>query len=122
MWYFAYGHNTNDSEMRKRLPNAKKVGKGWLQGYQLVLYKYATIELSDGGTPGVVWDLSPAELRVLDKYEEVPVVYLRRNVMVDVDGVQKKAVTYVMKTPLMGPPSKKYIQWLKVGYTKNRLV
>lgn len=121
MWYFAYGHNTNDKEMRKRLPGAVKVGRGVLRGNRLVLHKYASIEPCEGSMLGVVWDLTPGQLRELDFYEEVPFVYKRKKVNVEVDGVEKMGVVYIMKTPLKGPPSNQYMKWLREGYKKNNL-
>jgi gamma-glutamylcyclotransferase (GGCT)/AIG2-like uncharacterized protein YtfP len=121
MLYFAYGHNTNDEEMRKRVPDAVKVGKGWLRGYQMVLYKYASIKPAEGFMPGVVWDVTPDEMQVLDEYEEVPKMYRRRSVMIEVDGKRKKAEVYVMRKHTEGPPSKQYLLWLQKGYTDNGL-
>ena len=122
MWYFAYGHNTNDLEMHKRLPNAKKIGKGLLHGYHLVLYKYANIEPSNGYMTGVVWDLTLDELKILDMYEEVPHVYRRKKVNIEVDGVKQSGVVYVMAKPISGTPSKQYLQWMRTGYKKNKLI
>ena len=122
MWYFAYGHNTNDTEMRKRIPNAKKIGKGLLQGYRLVLYKYANIEPSNGYLNGVVWDLTPKELKILDMHEEVPHVYHRKKVNIEVDGTIKTGVVYIMTAPIPGVPSKQYLQWMRTGYKKNKLI
>jgi len=122
MWYFAYGHNTNDAEMRKRLPDAVKVGRGVLRGYRLVMHKYASIEPCEGSMMGVVWDLTPNELKELDFYEEVPFVYKRKKVKIEVDGEEKTAVVYIMTTPLKGVPSKQYMKWLREGYRKNKLL
>jgi gamma-glutamylcyclotransferase (GGCT)/AIG2-like uncharacterized protein YtfP len=122
MWYFAYGHNTNDTEMRKRIPNAKKIGKGLLQGYHLVLYKYANIEPSNSHMTGVVWDLTPSELKILDMHEEVPHVYRRKKVNIEVDGIMKTGVVYIMTEPIPGVPSKQYLQWMRTGYKENKLI
>lgn len=77
MLYFAYGHNADDDEMHKRLPNALKIGKGVVRNYVFKLYRFANIEKGSGQVEGVVWKLSPAEMRVLDGFENVPVDYRR---------------------------------------------
>jgi gamma-glutamylcyclotransferase (GGCT)/AIG2-like uncharacterized protein YtfP len=120
MLYFAYGHNTNDKEMWKRLPHALKVGKGWLDGYDLILYKYANAERGHG-MAGVVWELTEDEMAQLDKYEEVPDVYLRKTVTIELDGKRRRAQIYVMARPIYGVPSKQYMKWLEKGYVQNKL-
>ena len=48
-YYLAYGSNLNLSQMRRRCPNAKKVGSFLLRGYELEFRYYLTIKKSPNG-------------------------------------------------------------------------
>ena len=121
MFYFAYGHNTNDGEMHKRLPNALKIGTGTVKNYAFKVYRFANIEKGKGIVEGVLWKLTPDEMRILDTYENVPMDYRRRKVQVKMGEVMHTATAYVMRVPMKGKTSKKYVNWLKRGYRQNKI-
>jgi len=54
-------------------------------------------------------------------YEEVPHVYTRKTVYIQVHGRKRRAVVYVMTVPLPGRPTRQYVQWLRKGYETNKI-
>ena len=74
--YFAYGSNLNPERMRRRIPEARIVGRATLKGWRLVERLYADIEKSRGGSvDGVLYLVTPTELHRLDAYEGYPNIY-----------------------------------------------
>ena len=67
--YFAYGSNLNPERMRRRIPDARPVGRATLRGWRLVERLYADIEKARGGrVEGVLYLVTPTELRRLDAF------------------------------------------------------
>ena len=74
--YFAYGSNMNVEQMRRRIPDARVVGRAVLKGWRVVERLYADIEKSGGGRVyGVLYLLSAKEMRRLDTFEGYPRTY-----------------------------------------------
>ena len=98
VFYFAYGSNLNPERMRRRLPFARAVGTATIRGWRLAERLYADIERAKGGrVHGVLFLLTPDELRTLDHYEGYPFVYRNALVKAHLDGAQTvRAITYVM--------------------------
>ena len=46
--YFAYGSNMNPEQIRRRIPEARAVGRATLRGWKVVERLYADIERSRG--------------------------------------------------------------------------
>ncbi len=97
MLYFAYGSNLNLRHMKRHAPRAKPVGTALLAGYKLVFRHF--IDLAPDETASVmggVYDITPACERALDDYEDVPALYRKITVKVDIGGEMKEAMAYVM--------------------------
>lgn len=74
--YFAYGSNMNPEQIRRRIPEARAVGRATLKGWRLVERLYADIERSRGSrVEGVLYLVTQTELNRLDLYEGYPRVY-----------------------------------------------
>jgi len=78
--YFAFGSNLELAQMDRRCPTARLVDRAVVRGYRLGFPRYcptwyggvASIEPADGHrVEGAVYDVSDAELGVLDEYEDV---------------------------------------------------
>ena len=77
--YFAYGSNLNPEQIRRRIPEARAVGRATLRGWKLVERLYADIERSRGSrVEGVLYLVTKTELHRLDLYEGYPSVYGHR--------------------------------------------
>ena len=86
MLYFAYGSNMNLQQMARRCPGAVNLGPACLPGWRLAERMFADIERDDAAeTWGVLWDITPAHLLALDRYEGVPQLYRRWRVHVTVN-------------------------------------
>ena len=85
-FYFAYGSNMNPERIRVRIPEARPVGRATLKGWRVVERLYADIERARGGrVEGVLYLVTPTELRRLDAYEGYPNIYDSFRVTVDAE-------------------------------------
>ena len=127
MIYFAYCTLLEVEGMRKYCPTAEPIGTARLPDYMLSFATYSASG-TDGGcnlenavgreTWGVLYEVTPEELQALDLaagldkgyYEKIDVV------VIDKDGAQISAVTYVIPQP-GGPfrPSSAYTRPILVG-------
>jgi gamma-glutamylcyclotransferase (GGCT)/AIG2-like uncharacterized protein YtfP len=121
-FYFSYGHNTNASEMHRRIPRAEKVGTGYMKNTRLVLHRVAGVEPKAGCVcHGVVWKIPLEDWPKLDEFEGIGVDYKKVQKTVFLNHVPTKMVLYVQLKKHNFCPSKKYMQWLVKGYTENGL-
>jgi gamma-glutamylcyclotransferase (GGCT)/AIG2-like uncharacterized protein YtfP len=114
-WYFAYGSNLDTTQMAQRCPGAVVVGPGRLAGYRLGFTSYSP--MWDGGvadvmpTPdaevwGLLYQVTPADLRRLDEYEGYPRVYTRHRVSVETpsgESIETWTYAVVHKRRLVRP-------------------
>lgn len=121
MKYFAYGMNTNLSEMARRCPTAVSLGPAWIDNYEFVFRTHADIAESNGNICyGVLWDISKADLRALDILEGYPYYYTRFRVRVNFDNHFLYAITYQMNDQnYIQQPSPGYLEMVTEGYQQN---
>jgi gamma-glutamylcyclotransferase len=111
--YAAYGSNLWHDQMRRRCPDARVAGHAVLEGWRLVLRKYALIEADAAAScPVGLWRVTEADLASLDIFEG-PRTYARRRIALP-DG--SMAWTYVEIRIRPGPPASEYVQRLRRGY------
>lgn len=104
-YYFAYGSNMDTQQMLKRVPSAKKIGIGRLEGYSLRFNRrgtyrnsgVASVEKANDEVLGVVWEIKSSDIAILTKIED-PAAYDRETieVMFD-DGRTQPCITYIAK-------------------------
>ena len=93
--YFAYGSNMNPEQIRRRIPEARAVGRATLKGWRLVERLYADIERSRGSrVEGVLYLVTKTELHRLDLYEGYPSVYNCVKVIVHAELMGSRAIRY----------------------------
>ena len=115
--YIAYGSNLNLKQMAKRCPNAKVVGIGLLKDYKLTFRRVATIEKEKGAeTPVGVWEITPADERMLDIYEGYPHLYRKETVAVALGKETVEAMVYIMNEGKPALPYNEYYQTILEGY------
>jgi gamma-glutamylcyclotransferase (GGCT)/AIG2-like uncharacterized protein YtfP len=92
MLYFAYGANMDPDHMARRVPGARVVGPGRLDGFRLEFNVYSTewaggaanLELDeDGHTWGVLWEVDEQDLNGLDAFQGHPTFFRREDVAID---------------------------------------
>ncbi len=118
MLYFAYGSNLNVKAMRRRCPAAKPLTAARLVGYRLQFQTYcAIVPDAKHSVPGALFELTPACVRALDRYEgdafrQITLTVNRSDTGEDVD-----AMAYEKITPgKTAPPSMDYVRQVAAGY------
>lgn len=121
MKYFSYGMNTNLAEMASRCPTARCIGPAWIDNYEFVFRTHADIAKSLGKIcHGVLWDITPADLRALDKLEGFPYYYTRFRVRVNTEDSFVYAITYQMTDQsYLQEPGRGYLEMITEGYRQN---
>lgn len=123
-YYFAYGANTNLTEMLMRCPEAKVIGNAYLDGYTFRWRKYADIEIStsDEYVIGVLWELNDNDLSSLDEYEGYPLIYFRQRVIINKDNKNYTSWVYMMTNQNVEiEPDDDYKELLFEGYRQNNI-
>lgn len=118
-YYLAYGSNLNLSQMRRRCPNAKKVGSFLLKGYELEFRYYLTIKQSPNAeVPPGIFEIDETDERSLDRYEGYPTHYRKECLDVELNGELIKALVYVMNEKVRGvmAPDMFYMSTCLQGY------
>ncbi|MDO4199872.1 MAG: gamma-glutamylcyclotransferase family protein [Clostridia bacterium] len=121
--YLAYGSNLNLRQMRFRCPTAKVVGSAVLEDYKMVFRGahrsgVATIEKCKGfKVPVLIWKITSADERSLDRYEGYPIFYRKEYFDVELNGKKQKAMVYIMNEGReKNYPSKYYFRTILEGY------
>lgn len=122
-YYVAYGSNLNVNQMKMRCPDAKIVGKGYINGYEL-LFKgsytgaYLTIEKKKGGkVPIGIWKVSARDEINLDRYEGYPSFYYKADMKIKIDDKEIDAFVYIMhEDRILSIPSDTYVMTCMEGY------
>jgi len=133
--YLAYGSNLDLDQMAYRCPGAVPLGTAWVDGYRL-MHKgsktgaYATIEPDEKcKVPVLVWSISKADERALDRYEGTPTFYYKTTLPI-IDFCPLDSTNSPLKPPQngmvyimheyrhLGMPSSWYIDILYGGYLR----
>jgi gamma-glutamylcyclotransferase (GGCT)/AIG2-like uncharacterized protein YtfP len=78
MLYFAYGMNTNPTEMAHRCPAARSLGHARLINHSFRFAQHADVEpCADSYVDGVLWEITEQCLAALDQLEGYPYYYNR---------------------------------------------
>lgn len=127
MLYFAYGSNMDPEQMDARCPGARLLGAARLDGWRLTFDRFSErrgghvadiVPAPCAATWGVLWDVTPAHLDALDRFEGVAIgAYRRFTVAVRAGGdAPLEAVAYgVCEPERPGPPSPAYLAHLVRG-------
>ena len=124
--YIAYGSNLSVDQMALRCPGAKIVGRAVLKDWRLCFKTHADIEPCEGReVPVLVWEVTPADEKALDRYEGYPAYYVKQDIgirMTDLDGgdpQETEAFVYTMtKGHELRLPWGGYYEVLEEGYRR----
>ena len=129
MYYFAYGSNLNQKQMKERCPDSKPLFTAVLPNYKLVFVGWS--RQWHGGVAGIkshrgervrgaIYEVTEACLQRLDRYESG---YSRLKVIVfGEDDEPVEAITYVKTGQLEdATPSKEYLAIIQQGLRDWRL-
>jgi gamma-glutamylcyclotransferase (GGCT)/AIG2-like uncharacterized protein YtfP len=125
MLYFAYGSNMEKTQMQKRCPSHKFISVARLEHYTLAFTRYS--DRWGGGVAdllpergkvvhGVLYDISPSDLQLLDQYTGYPHCYLRGDVFLETASKERlPAMTYFAVRQGVLKPSKRYLDQILKG-------
>lgn len=127
--YFAYGSNMDGEQMVTRTPWARRVGWAKLKDWRLEFRGVADVAPVEGADVlGALWQVTPADLARLDRYEGYPYLYGRQVVKVNTANGVRNAIVYVMTgaagrraTSNISPPSRFYLDGIRDGYRQLQL-
>ncbi len=111
---FSYGANMDAAAMAERCPGAKALGVARLPRHRFVITRdgYASV-LRDprAVVHGVLWDLTLAHVRTLDRFEEVDRgLYVKITQPVIAEGGPKRALVYLATAAETGAPRPGYLE------------
>jgi len=123
MLYFAYGMNTNRSEMAQRCPGALSLGHARLIDR---LFRFAThadvVKCKGSYVDGILWTIDGFHLNALDRLEGYPYYYNRQSLRVAHNNRIVMAETYYMQPGnLDSLPSQSYFNMVVEGYNQHKI-
>ena len=117
--YVAYGSNLNTAQMANRCPTATVYGKGYIDDYELIFRRVATIDKkAKSRVPVGVWEIQPRDEMALDRYEGYPHLYRKETITVNMGKEQVEAMVYIMNEDQgrYALPNKSYYGTIMGGY------
>jgi len=122
--YCAYGSNMSSSQLLERCPDAIRIGSAVIEDWKLSFHYKADIEPSAGSkTPAVLWQISEEDEKKLDRREGFPKHYIKKNIIINMDGKCVSVMVYVMtewkKTHAdnaYDKPCEEYLETIRAGY------
>ncbi len=114
--YFAYGANMNAAAFHRRCPTARFRGTARLGAHCFSITRsgYASaLWQKNAELHGILWSVSPRDLRLLDEFEEVAAgLYHRVRLPVEVGHAHKRvaALVYLARDRRRGRPRRGYVE------------
>lgn len=122
--YVAFGSNINKSQMRRRCPTARPLGKFLLKDARLVFRGVADLEYIAGSkVPCALWMINGDDEAALDMYEGIAsgIYFKTREISIEYAGKRRKTVLYLMNSEGVYPPSQSYVDTIRQGYRDFKL-
>jgi gamma-glutamylcyclotransferase (GGCT)/AIG2-like uncharacterized protein YtfP len=120
---FSYGANTELGAMKRRAPSATSLGAATLEGFEFEFRLHADVVEHDGcEVQGVLWSVTAADEKALDRFEGFPTYYVKRTVTVLWQGRKVRAFVYVMADGVerwRTMPSDGYVAGIRRGYAQH---
>jgi gamma-glutamylcyclotransferase (GGCT)/AIG2-like uncharacterized protein YtfP len=120
---FAYGLNTNPTEMASRCPGAVSLGHARLVNHIFRFAIHADVEpIVNSYVDGVLWEINEDHLKALDMLEGYPTYYTRKAASVIQGPRAYHALVYQMQPGQEdAPPSKQYYDTVLEGYRAHNV-
>ena len=117
MLYFAYGSNLHRKQMKRRCKNSRFISCHILKNYQLFFrskYGAADVQRKKGSSVvGAIYDISKADEKKLDVYEEFPKAYIKKYFKI---WGEKVMFYYMPSKTKQTEPSGRYLSLIIQGY------
>lgn len=119
-YYFAYGMNTNEEQMKIRCPSAIALGAATLPRHRFDFKTHATVTCNKRHTvDGVLWLITDKDELALDMLEGYPRYYLKKAVNVRYQNQIITAMTYYIPGhESLFPPYDSYYSLVSEGYRR----
>ncbi len=116
--YFAYGANLSRTHMRETCPTAEPVGRAVVRDHRLRFCRFADLEPQPGAEAvGVIWRLTRADERALDRFEGFPILYRKETRLAVLETGEAVAVmVYLINRGRRAPPPGGYVAMIRSGY------
>lgn len=112
--YFAYGLNMDEAGMAQRCPRSTRLGLARLERHRFMITSdgYASVVRDPRNTVhGVLWDCALADIRTLDKFEDIASgLYVKISQSVIVPGGAKRALVYIGRSATPGRAKPGYME------------
>ena len=126
-YYFAYGSNLSEEQMKKRCPNSKLIGKAVLKGYKLDFTLYSSkweggcadiVGEENSEVWGLIYELSDNDIKKLDQYE-CPAYRRVKLKVINTSDEEKEVYVYeVVNKKVFIAPSENYLDIIKKAAKK----
>ena len=117
MLYFAFGSNLNRKQIKRRCKNSRFISRHILKNYQLVFrskYGAADVQRKKGSSVlGAIYNISKADEKKLDIYEEFQKVYVKKYFKI---SGKKVMFYYMFNKTRQTEPSRRYLNLIIQGY------
>ena len=125
-FYFAYGSNMNEAQIRKRCPASHFICRATLPDHRFVITSrgYASVRKQPGATAhGMLIAVTETDERSLDRYERIAEkIYRRDTLEVTTElGHRIPALIYIDDIGGEGPPAKGYLERIIDGARRHEL-
>lgn len=112
--YFAYGSNMDRAAMAQRCPASKVIGVARLMRHRFFITTdgYASVMRDPRRTTwGLLWDLALADIRPLDRYEDLASgLYTKIDQPVVSEQGARRAIVYIGRAVRPGTPKPGYME------------
>ncbi|MEK6689927.1 MAG: gamma-glutamylcyclotransferase family protein [Nitrospinota bacterium] len=114
-YYFAYGSNMDNRQIRERCPDAVSVSMATLRGYRFIINTHGVATVvpdTSGVVYGILWNISKRDEESLDVYEGVRWGTYRKD-YVDIeaqDGKLSSVLIYIAGDSDIGSPWDGYME------------
>jgi len=124
VWYFAYGSNLDMDRLRERIGEWQDDKRATLKDHRLTFDsggKADILEQRGERVWGAVYEVTEAQLGVLDRFEGVHSgVYKRVRVNVECNGKTEPVITYVKaEKTSFHPPDDEYLNYILRGLKQH---
>jgi hypothetical protein len=122
--YIAYGSNLSKTQMRRRCPTARPLGKFMLKDARLVFRGVADLDFVPGEeTPCGLWSINADDESALDVAEGISIgaYFKSEEIVLSYAGRRRKAVIYLKNSEGVYPPTAEYARVIRQGYRDFKL-
>ena len=113
-FYFAYGSNMNQEQMKYRCLNSRPLGKVSLLGYRFIINSRGVANIIPNNystVNGILWLINPKHELILDYFEGVKKkIYFKKYCFVTFLNQRELSLIYIAFNKVIGNPRKGYLE------------